>query len=146
MAEEKINYTLLSKGVPIAPPVRRHARWNRRVWHWAIAGILVVAAIFTFAITPGAEGEDDRFPISSGPACPQYPVLRAPSEERRKLEEEIRDELSSEAFFNKSLKKLQGAINVPTESFDDMGPVGEDPRWDIFVDLHANLKESFPLV
>jgi Gly-Xaa carboxypeptidase len=54
--------------------------------------------------------------------------------------------LSSDAFFDKSLKKLQAAINVPTESFDDMGPVGEDPRWNIFADLHANLKESFPLV
>jgi Gly-Xaa carboxypeptidase len=146
MAEKKLNYTLLLQGEEPTPPVRRHARWNRRVWHWAVAGILIVAAIFGFAITHTTNGEDDRIPVSSRPACPQYPPSKSSSDERRKLEQEIRDELSSDAFFDKSLKKLQAAINVPTESFDDMGPVGEDPRWDIFADLHANLKESFPLV
>jgi Gly-Xaa carboxypeptidase len=155
MAEKKLNYTLLSQEEEPTPPVRRHARWNRRVWYWTVAGILIVAAIFGFAITHTifgfaithtTNGEDDRIPVSSRPACPQYPPSKSSSDERRKLEQEIRDELSSDAFFDKSLKKLQAAINVPTESFDDMGPVGEDPRWDIFADLHANLKESFPLV
>jgi Gly-Xaa carboxypeptidase len=146
MAEKKLNYTLLSQEEEPTPPVRGHARWNRRVWHWTVAGILIVAAIFGFAITHTTNGEDDRIPVSSRPACPQYPASKSSSDERRKLEQEIRDELSSDAFFDKSLKKLQAAINVPTESFDDMGPVGEDPRWDIFADLHANLKESFPLV
>ena len=146
MAEKKPNYTFLSQGEKPTPPVRRHARWNRRVWHWTVAGILIVAAVFGFAITHTTNGEDDRIPVSSRPACPQYPPSKSSSDKRRKLEQEIRDELSSDAFFDKSLKKLQAAINVPTESFDDMGPVGEDPRWDIFADLHANLKESFPLV
>lgn len=146
MAKTKLNYTLLSQGEKTTSPVHRHARGNRQVWHWTVTGILIVAAIFGFAITHRTNGEHDRIPVLNRPACPQYPPSKSSSDARQKLEQEIRDELSSDLFFDKSMKKLQGAINVATESFDDMGPVGEDPRWDIFADLHANLKESFPLV
>jgi Gly-Xaa carboxypeptidase len=41
---------------------------------------------------------------------------------------------------------LQGAVKIPKESFDDMGQVGEDPRWNVFVDFHAYLEKTFPLV
>jgi Gly-Xaa carboxypeptidase len=105
-----------------------------------------VAAIVTVAITKTASRKHDQFPDSNLPACPQYPALKSASSERRKLEKEVQDELSSDRFFDKSLKKLQGAVQIPTESFDDMGKVGEDPRWDIFVDFHRYLKEAFPLV
>lgn len=27
---------------------------------------------------------------------------------------------------------LSGAVKIPTEMFDVMGPIGEDPRWDVF--------------
>jgi Gly-Xaa carboxypeptidase len=30
---------------------------------------------------------------------------------------------------------LSGAVKIPTEIFDVMGPVGEDPRWDVFYDF-----------
>lgn len=33
-----------------------------------------------------------------------------------------------------------------TESYDDLLPVGQDPRWDVFQDLHEYLATSFPLV
>jgi hypothetical protein len=63
-----------------------------------------------------------------------------------KLEDEVREEIGSEEFFDKSLKRLQGAVKISTESFDDMGQVGGDPRWDVFVDFHAYLEKTFPLV
>ena len=44
------------------------------------------------------------------------------------------------------MKRMQGAVRIPTESFDDMGPVGEDSRWDVFKEFHKYLVESFPLV
>jgi Gly-Xaa carboxypeptidase len=34
---------------------------------------------------------------------------------------------------------LSGAVKVPTEVFDVMGEIGEDPRWDVFTDF-ANCK------
>ena len=33
-----------------------------------------------------------------------------------------------------------------TESYDDMKPVGEDVRWDVFGSFHDYLLQSFPLV
>ena len=33
-----------------------------------------------------------------------------------------------------------------TEAFDDMGPVGEEPRWEIFGEFHAYLDKKFPLM
>ena len=54
--------------------------------------------------------------------------------------------LGVDQFFEKSLKRMQGAVQIPTESFDDMGKVNEDPRWDIFIEFHDYLKKTFPLV
>lgn len=146
MTEKQVNYTLLSQEEENALVVRNNTRCNRRIWRWAVAGLLIVTAIFTIATSQRTNCEDDRFPISSQPSCPQYPPLNSLSDERRKLEKEVRDELNSDEFFDKSLRKLQGAVRIPTESFDDMGNVEEDPRWDIFKDFYAYLAEAFPLV
>lgn len=146
MAEKHVNYTLLPQGAEVPPPLRRNGRRNRRVWLWALAGIFIVAVAFKTATAWRVSDGDDQPIASNKPACPQYPSLESSSEDKRKLEIEIRNELGSDAFFDKSLKKLQGAIQIPTESYDNMGKVGEDSRWDIFADLHAYLEDAFPLV
>jgi Gly-Xaa carboxypeptidase len=62
------------------------------------------------------------------PACPQYPALSSLLDSKNlKLEDEVRKEIGGEQFFDKSLKRLQGAVKIRTESFNDMGQVGEDP-------------------
>ena len=38
------------------------------------------------------------------------------------------------------------ATRDSTQSYDKMGPVGEDPRWEVFGPFHAYLAKSFPLV
>ncbi|TBU30672.1 carboxypeptidase S [Dichomitus squalens] len=43
-------------------------------------------------------------------------------------------------------KALSGAVQIPTESYDDLGPVGVDPRWDTFAKLHEYLEKTFPAV
>ncbi|KAJ7816624.1 hypothetical protein B0H13DRAFT_431677 [Mycena leptocephala] len=43
-------------------------------------------------------------------------------------------------------EKLGGAVGIPTESYDDMQPVGQDSRWDIFQRFHDFLERSFPLI
>lgn len=52
----------------------------------------------------------------------------------------------SEAFVGESVRRMQGAIGIPTMSFDDLGEVGEDDRWAIFEKFHGYLEETFPLV
>jgi Gly-Xaa carboxypeptidase len=85
-------------------------------------------------------------PRPSQPACPQFPAIHSSSDDRKKLEREVGDEIGSDDFFDKSLKRMQGAVQIPTESFDDMGKVGEDSRWDVFIEFHDYLKKIFPLV
>lgn len=54
--------------------------------------------------------------------------------------------LQSAKFRNQSIQTLSGAVQIPTESFDDMGVVGEDERWNIFFKFEDYLKTAFPLV
>lgn len=52
--------------------------------------------------------------------------------------------LSSSGFEEESIDRLSGAVQIPTMSFDDMGEIGQDKRWDIFYDFAKYLKETFP--
>lgn len=55
------------------------------------------------------------------------------------------DLYSSPKFRLESAKRLSGAVQIPTMTFDDMGPVDEDERWLPFVDMHKYLRDTFPL-
>ncbi|KAI0352323.1 carboxypeptidase S [Trametes cingulata] len=76
--------------------------------------------------------------------CPQ-PKPLFPSR-HRVLDEDIERTFSEETFRQKAYEAFGGAIRIPTESYDDMGPVGNDTRWDVFGDLHAYLEKTFPRV
>lgn len=52
----------------------------------------------------------------------------------------------SAEFRNLSVKRLSGAVQIPTVSYDDNGPIGEDPRWDVFFNLERYFRETFPLL
>jgi len=54
--------------------------------------------------------------------------------------------IDSPDFFDAAIANMAGAVQIPTESFDDMGPVGEDPRWEILFEFAEYLKKTFPLV
>lgn len=54
--------------------------------------------------------------------------------------------LASPQFLDASVPRLSAAVQVHTESFDGMGPVGEDPRWDVMYDFAAYLERTFPLL
>ncbi|EIW79241.1 carboxypeptidase S [Coniophora puteana RWD-64-598 SS2] len=58
----------------------------------------------------------------------------------------LTDVFGAEAFRLELAESLGGAVRIPTESFDDMGPIGEDPRWNTFGPLHDYLYSRFPLV
>jgi len=47
--------------------------------------------------------------------------------------------------FLRAVEWLGGAVRVPTESYDKMGPVGVDERWEAFKPFHDYLHQSFPL-
>jgi len=143
-----MNYTLLPSGpipFPKNPAIRR--RRDRRVWAWAVSSLLLISLLVLVATKSSPHNSDIQYSYGTkDDACPQYSELPPLSEEARQLDEEIEKEINSDAFFQKSLKKMQGAVKIPTESFDDMGEVGEDSRWEIFGEFHDYLAEAFPLV
>jgi Gly-Xaa carboxypeptidase len=54
--------------------------------------------------------------------------------------------LSSTWFREKSIQRLAGAIQIQTVAYDDMGPVGQDPRWKVFNEFADYLQATFPKV
>ncbi|KAF2635404.1 carboxypeptidase S [Massarina eburnea CBS 473.64] len=85
-----------------------------------------------------------RNPTITSPKCPQVDPLYPTS--RTKELDDVDDYLRSDSFRNKSIQNLAGAVRIPTQSFDDLGAVGTDPRWEIFFSFADYLEETFPLV
>lgn len=56
------------------------------------------------------------------------------------------EHISTTAFRNTTIRRLSGAVQVKTESFDDLGAIGKDPRWDVFYTFHEYLEKTFPLI
>ncbi|EME79153.1 uncharacterized protein MYCFIDRAFT_34215 [Pseudocercospora fijiensis CIRAD86] len=77
-------------------------------------------------------------------ACQQVPAL-FPSSQTEKLKQAY-DFLFTETFQNASISRLSGAVQIKTESFDDLGKIGEDARWDVFYPFHNYLAKTFPLI
>ncbi|KAI1266586.1 peptidase family M20/M25/M40 [Xylariaceae sp. FL1019] len=86
-------------------------------------------------------GEDSRTSLAK---CPQVePLVPGQQTEALKSMEEF---ILSDQFRNETVARLAGAVRIPTISYDDLAPVGEDPRWDAFFNFASYLKTTFPLV
>ena len=147
------NYTLLrgfdSESTPLTAGQIQRQRWNRRrLLQWVIPALLASVFIFTLTIVNAKRGRDDgqEGPDWSLRGCEQFPAFGDAEGERGQLENEIRETIESEEFEKRSLERLQGAVRIPTESFDGMGEVGVDGRWEVFAEFHEYLKGAFPLV
>jgi Gly-Xaa carboxypeptidase len=87
---------------------------------------------------------DYHSPKSSKPRCVQVdPVFPSISSEKLKAMDIL---LASEQFRNGSIERLSNAVKIPTESFDDLGEIGEDPRWDVMYNFEKYLRKTFPRV
>lgn len=56
------------------------------------------------------------------------------------------DFISSSAFKNATIERITGAVKIKTETFDDLGAIEEDGRWEVFYGFHEYLEKTFPLV
>ncbi|KAF2100594.1 Zn-dependent exopeptidase [Rhizodiscina lignyota] len=54
--------------------------------------------------------------------------------------------IASSAFEKATIKRLSAAVQVKTESYDDLGKIGEDKRWDVQYDFNKYLKKTFPRI
>lgn len=80
---------------------------------------------------------------TSKPRCPQIEPLR-PTRQTKELDD-VENYLVSQAFRDIEISRLSDAVKIPTQSFDDMGGVGADPRWDIFYSFADYLSKTYPL-
>lgn len=130
-------------------PVPKRPLLNR--YSWIVAGVLLILFIGLLAVpkpSHKSDGFDDDYddnapvPDSSG-ICKQMSAKEFPDDDISKALERL---LESEDFRREATERLSGAVRIPTESYDDMGPVGEDDRWDVFQDFHDYLAKSYPKV
>lgn len=84
-------------------------------------------------------------PIDSGSKakCPQVDPLH-PALKTQKLDD-VGNYLTTQAFRDLEIERLSNAVKIPTQSFDDMGDIGVDPRWDIFYSFADYLAKTYPL-
>jgi hypothetical protein len=129
----------------------------RRLLHWAVIAAILAQGLFLFypdtasawveAVSHGCSKVVGRIRPSESTSvvkslCPQEEAL-TPS---HKLYGQITEEIGSKTFRRRAIKWHSGAVQIPTESYDKMKDVGEDPRWDAFQPFHDYLLNAFPLV
>ncbi|KFX91838.1 hypothetical protein V490_05702 [Pseudogymnoascus sp. VKM F-3557] len=73
--------------------------------------------------------------------CQQQPEL-VPKDTN--IEQFIRMKVESPEYHKEIIDKLTGIIQIPSESYDDLGPIGEDGRWDVFYQIEDYIKVTYP--
>jgi Gly-Xaa carboxypeptidase len=113
--------------------------WCRVVFPLVSIGLLWISAAFWL---PPYNRKSSTLPLEA--QCPQVEPLLPTLNNAALSQMEVY--LDSSKFRNESVARMAGAIQIPSESYDDLGPVGEDKRWDTMYDLAAYLEFTFPLV
>ncbi|KAI9064102.1 carboxypeptidase S [Trametes sanguinea] len=83
-------------------------------------------------------------PDQASSACPQ-PKPLVPFR-LLALDEQLQELFGNETYRLEAYMAFGGAIRIPTESYEDLLPVGKDDRWDIFGELHVYLEKTFARV
>ncbi|KAJ5143140.1 uncharacterized protein N7515_001927 [Penicillium bovifimosum] len=109
-----------------------------------VIGLLSFIAVF---INPfqslSSPGLDKYIPGAGSEICQQVPEL---SPRNKQVEQYIRENVDSEEYQREIINKLSGIIRIPSESYDDMGSIGKDDRWNIFFEMEGYIKVHYPTV
>ena len=66
------------------------------------------------------------------------------SQSRKDIASHNNDLFLSPSYRNLAAQRLSGAVQIPSVTYDGMGKVGTDPRWDIFYSVTQYLRDIFP--
>lgn len=88
-------------------------------------------------------GAQDHHSRGQPASCIQ-PTSIAPR--NTKIEQFVKTKVESPDYQAQIISKLTGIIQIPSESYDELGPIGEDSRWDVFFDIEKYLKATYPVV
>jgi len=102
-------------------------------WPLLLLSLLTTSAVILF-YTPAASLVSDRIhhPLTPGSksALKAEKKMRDPcAQASPRMPEYNVSQILSEK--NRIVEWLQGAVRIPTEVFDEMGPVDSDPKWDV---------------
>lgn len=130
--------------LPLAQQPPAAPRPNRRSWlsylTFAIVGLWFLSL---FLQDPASRWPEGSSSTVTAKQCAQVEPL-VPTLKTSNLDKMV-EYLSGSDFRKRTIERMAGAIQIPSESFDDMGDVGEDKRWDIMFTLSDYLEKTFPL-
>ncbi|KAF2626143.1 carboxypeptidase S [Macroventuria anomochaeta] len=122
----------------------------RKSWSWSTALRSIVPLLGFWLLLRNYIISADHTPqwhrgtdAESKARCHQLEPL-FPSKSTKELND-TESYLQSEDFRKLAIERLSGAVQIPTQSYDDMGDIGADPRWDIFNSFADYLAKTFPL-
>ncbi|KAJ7034590.1 carboxypeptidase S [Mycena alexandri] len=130
-----------SKGMAVLPGVvpplaTRRARWAGLLAVALILGVLYFFVPLEYPATPSLK--------ISPPVCPQeYPLT---PQRNGAFWRELTDLYATDAFLTRAVEQLSSAVQIPTETFDEMEPVGVDERWLSRGPFIDHLATAYPLV
>ncbi|KAH9167378.1 hypothetical protein EDB89DRAFT_2125443 [Lactarius sanguifluus] len=130
--------------LPVTVPISERRPWRHR---WKVLGLITLLVVptalrCTTHLGPFLPGRGFRH-LNNANICPQADALYP--DRHARLWESLGKEFDQDAFTLRAVEWLGGAVRVPTESYDNMGPIGVDKRWETFGPFHDYLLRSFPL-
>ncbi|KAG7095530.1 hypothetical protein E1B28_006267 [Marasmius oreades] len=138
---QKRNLTVPSLGSSESLHTARKATY-RSIKLWCLS--ICLACVWTFATWRWDSLSAFNYRPVEDSSCPQTNTLIP----RQNLFfwTLLDDELRTDEFKNRAVRWLGGAVQVETETFDNMDPVGEDSRWENRAFFHQYLQNAFPRV
>ncbi|KAG0709281.1 hypothetical protein DFH29DRAFT_1027230 [Suillus ampliporus] len=127
----------------ILPPRRTSSGGRILALRTGLVVLAVFASTFLWRASYGI-GPYHSHQQNNADICPQVSELIP--ESNGALWKTLGSTYETDAFKTRAVDWLGGAVRIPTESYDQMGPVGTDPRWEKFGTFHDYLLKSFPLV
>ncbi|KAI0675538.1 carboxypeptidase S [Trametes maxima] len=130
-------------------PVSQPQKKTRCVGRTLVKGLVVVLALLTclhsFEVVDLSScwSKEAAAVDASADQCVQASTVVP--KKNAELWQSLGNTIDSDAYKSRAVEWLGGAVRVPTQSFDKMGPVGEDPRWEVFPPFHDYLLKAFPL-
>ena len=129
--------------LPLIQSGCRSHRPSAKIIHWISLGAFVTLILVASWIrTPLFD-----LPAQDGISRPQCRQVEALHPRHQNHALAAMDQfLASDKFRNESIARLSEAVQIPTQSYDDMGPVEQDPRWDIMYTFTEYLENTFPAI
>ncbi|GJE90960.1 carboxypeptidase S [Phanerochaete sordida] len=146
MSKSSSTYAHEKDGLPAPAPSRQAPRRGlSRGLAFLLAAVCAGIALYTLG-PPCLSKHFESFGevARKEELCPQEDPL-VPST-NGELWKGLSDKYSTNGFLLEAVEWLGGAVRVPTESYDQMLPVGQDPRWEVFTPFHDYLLSAFPNV